>query len=82
MVLMFQFDSFRTARDECLHLVKFRFTASLKPARIAKDETWVVSKPHYILDIVLSTLRTRQFMLLLLKAHATFLEAIKIVESI
>jgi hypothetical protein len=47
-----------------------------------KDEYGVVLKHHFVLNIMLSTLRTRQFMLLILKAHATSSEAIKIVESI
>jgi len=30
-----------------------------------KDESWVVSKHHFVLDIMQSTLRTRQVMLLI-----------------
>jgi hypothetical protein len=32
MKLIFQFDLLRTACDKCLHLIKFRFSACLKPA--------------------------------------------------
>jgi hypothetical protein len=47
-----------------------------------KDESWVASKHHFIVDLVQSALRTGQFMLPTIQVQATSVEAIKTAASI
>jgi hypothetical protein len=57
----------KTPCDKGLHLVEFRLSSCLKSTWIVKDKSWVVSKHHFILDIVYSALRTRHRMLPIIK---------------
>ncbi len=59
MQLISQTTLLRTPVDECFHSIQFGGTSRLKTTRVVKNETWVASEYHCVLDVVQSALTKR-----------------------
>src|SRR6266436_616299 len=82
MQLISQTTLLRTPVDKHFHRVQFSHATRLKTTRVVKNETWVASKYHFVLDIVQSTLTKHHLLIKDRSCQPTFAEGAMTVASI